>query len=86
MERKHMGMTPELRKYYEDRFSMFASQGWSDFLADVQVMLDSTNTLDGVTPDNVKFKQGEVSIMRWILAQKQMFETSYEELNSANNP
>ncbi|MFZ1322594.1 MAG: hypothetical protein WAT71_13640 [Ignavibacteria bacterium] len=49
-------------------------------------MLDSTNTLDGVTPDNVKFKQGEVSIMRWILAQKQMFETSYEELNSANNP
>ena len=78
-------MTPELRKYYEDRFSMFASQGWSDFLTDVQLMLDSTNTLDGVTPDNVKFKQGEVSIMRWMLSLQKITEESYKELTNADD-
>lgn len=73
-------MTPELQKYYEDRLSMCASDAWKDLMQDVETMLASTNTLDGVTPDNMRFKQGEVSMMRWMLALKEISEQAYDQL------
>ena len=73
-------MTPELQKYYEERISMCSSEAWNDLMEDVQTMLDATNKLDGVTTENLQFKQGEVSIMRWMLALKDVSEQTYEEL------
>lgn len=80
MERKHMGMTPELQRYYEDRLSMCSSDAWKELMKDVQVMLDATNTLSGVTVDNLNFKQGEVSMMRWMLSIASASEDSYDRL------
>jgi len=73
-------MTPELQKYYEERISMCSSDAWKDLMEDVQTMLSATNVLDGVTPETLQYKQGEVSIMRWILALKDVSEQTYEEL------
>lgn len=78
-------MDLELEKYYLKRFDMFAHPAWKDLIEDVQTMLDSTNTLSGVTPDNVGFKQGEVSIMRWILTLQKTTEESYKELTNADD-
>lgn len=64
---------------------MFSTDAWKDLVEDVREMLASTNTLDGATPENVGFKQGEVSIMRWLLSLPEMTETAYEELTSAND-
>ena len=77
-----MGMTPELQKYYEERLSMMGSQGWTDLMDDVQEMLKATDTLSGVTPENVKFKQGEISIMKWLLTLKDNSIKAYEELQN----
>jgi len=73
-------MTPKLQRYYEERLSMCSSEAWKDLMDDVQTMLDATNKLDGVTTENLQFKQGEVSIMRWMLALKDVSEQTYEEL------
>lgn len=78
-------MNIELQKYYESRFEMFAHPAWKDLMEDVQAMLAATNTLDGVTPENVEFKKGEVSIMRWMLALQQSTEDAYKELNDAHD-
>ena len=78
-------MDIELQKYYESRFDMFTHPAWKELVEDVQTMMDATNTLSGVTPDNVGFKQGEVSIMRWILTLQKSTEESYKELNDAND-
>ena len=75
-----MGMTPELQRYYEDRLSMCSSDAWKELMKDVQVMLDATNTLSGVTVDNLNFKQGEVSMMRWMLSIASASEDSYDRL------
>ena len=75
-------MTPELRKYYEARFEMFSSQGWKDLIKDVEEMIKSTNTLSGVTVDNLRFKQGELSVMQWLLSIENMSETAYQQLES----
>ena len=73
-------MKPELRKYYEDRFEMFSSHGWKDLITDVKEMVKSTNTLSGVTVDNLKFKQGELSVMQWLLSIENISETAYQQL------
>lgn len=75
-------MTPELQKYYENRLSMCSSDAWKDLMEDVQTMLDATNRLDGVTPETLQYKQGEVSIMRWMLALKEVSEQAFEQLKS----
>ena len=83
LERNIMDL--ELQKYYESRFDMFAHPAWKDLMEDVAGMISSTNTLSGVTPENVGFKQGEVSIMRWILTLQKTTEESYKELTNADD-
>lgn len=78
-------MDKELEKYYLKRFEMFSHTAWKDLIEDVQNMMDATNTLSGVTPENVGFKQGEVSIMRWILTLQKTTEESYKELTNADD-
>lgn len=78
-------MNKELQTYYENRFMMFSTQGWKDMKADVERMIEATNSLSGVTVDNLQFKQGELSIMRWLLAQEEIFNQAYKELTDENN-
>ena len=73
-------MTPELARYYENRLDMTSTEAWKDLIQDIEAMLESTNKLDGVTEDNLKFKQGEISIMRWLLNLRDISETAYDEL------
>lgn len=74
-------MTPELVIYYESRLAMFQSDGWKDFVIDVRAMVDSTDRLDGVTTETLAFKQGELSIMNWILRLQETSKTAYADLS-----
>jgi hypothetical protein len=74
-------MNRELQDYYENRFSMMATQGWRDLLEDIDLMLSSTDTVKGVeTVEQLHFRKGEVSIMTWIKNLKQSSEEVYEQL------
>lgn len=77
-------MTPELQRYYEARLHMMGSEGWKDFMEDVQNMLNATNRLDGVTKETIDYKQGECSLLRWLLALKEVSEQAYEQLKEEN--
>jgi len=74
-------MNRELQDYYENRFSMTATQGWRDLLEDIDLMLSSTDTVKGVeTVEQLHFRKGEVSIMTWLKNLKQSIEEVYEQL------
>ncbi len=74
-------MNRELQDYYENRFSMTATQGWRDLLEDIDLMLSSTDTVKGVeTVEQLHFRKGEVPIMTWIKNLKQSSEEVYEQL------
>jgi hypothetical protein len=75
-------MDLNLQRYYEARLDMMSSTAWKELMEDVQVMLNATNTLSGATPENLGFKQGEVSIMRWLLALRDTSDKAYQELQS----
>lgn len=76
-------MTPELQKYYEERFAMMATPGWADLLEDIDKIistLQDISTIDG--EKDLQFKKGELSILTWLKNLKQVSEQAYEDLNA----
>lgn len=78
-------MNPVLQKYYEDRFSMMASQGWTDLIEDIDEMVNSLNNISAVEDEkSLQFKKGELSILLWLKNLRQVSSDAYEELNAPN--
>ena len=78
-------MTPELQRYYEDRFGMMGSQGWKDLMEDIDKMVESLNNISTIPDEkSLQFKKGELSILTWLKTLKQVSERAYEELNEKN--
>ena len=78
-------MNDELRKYYEARFEMFASKGWRDLIADVEEMRRSTDTVSGI--DDLRklgIRQGEISIMDWLISLERLSKEVYKEIVDEN--
>ena len=79
-------MTPELQKYYEDRFSMMATEGWTDLMVDVDVMAAALNNISAVDSEKqLQFKKGELSILTWLKTLREASSRSYEDLQSETN-
>lgn len=75
-------MTPELQKYYEDRFSMMATEGWKDLVEDIDNMIYALNNISLIETDSqLQFKRGELSILTWLKNLKQISERAYEDLS-----
>ena len=78
-------MTPELEKYYTNRFDMMSTEGWKDLCIDIDNMIESLNNIS-VIPDEktLQFRKGELSILTWLKTLKEVSERAYEELNEKN--
>jgi hypothetical protein len=76
-------LTPELQKYYEEQFSMFATAGWKDLLEDLKVLEDSVNTLSTVDNEQTLFfRKGQLDILELLFQRKAMCEKAYEDLQN----
>lgn len=76
-------MTPELKEYYENRFTTMTTKGWLDFIQDTQEIFDSYNKLSNISsPDELWFKKGQLDILQWVLSLKTASEQTYEELSN----
>jgi hypothetical protein len=78
-------MTPELQKYYESRFAMMGSDGWKDLMEDIDTMILSLNNISVIEGEkDLKFKQGELSILNWLKTLQEVSKRAYEELDEKN--
>lgn len=78
-------MNPELQKYYEERFSMMATKGWSDLLEDIDNMIEPLNNISTIDDEkSLQFRKGELSILTWLKNLKEVSERAYEDLNEKN--
>lgn len=79
-------MTPELQRYYESRFDMFAHEGWIDLMEDVDNMLSSLNNISTITDEkHLQFRKGELSILTWLKTLKKVSEDAYEDLKNESD-
>jgi len=75
----------ELQKYYEDRFSMMATQGWADLAEDVKKIFDAVNNLTPVQNEvELFFRKGQLDILQWILTLRESSSTAYEQLQNSS--
>ena len=78
-------MSPDLQKYYENRFSTMATEGWKDLMDDIDNMINSLNNISTIPDEkSLQFKKGELSILTWLKTLKQVSTQAYEELNEKN--
>lgn len=76
-------MTPEIQKYYEERFSMMSTEGWKNFIEDI---VELKKAYDGITRVNsiesLYFRQGQLDILNFVITLKDISEAAYEGLKN----
>ena len=77
-------MDKELEDYYINREMLFAAQGWQDLMKDIQNMKESTDKISGVLVEDLRFKQGELSIINWLLSLQDISTRAYQDLQNAD--
>lgn len=79
-------MNQELAKYYEERFAMFASQGWKDLIDDIQGRIDSISSIKGVKDvEMLRLRQGELETLEWLKSLPGISNDVYEQLKDDKN-
>lgn len=75
-------MSPELQKYYEARFDMMASQGWKDFIEDIQNIVTSYDKVERIKAvEDLYFTKGQLDILNWIINLQETSSEAYKELS-----
>ena len=78
-------MSPELEKYYSERFSMMSTQGWADLMEDVDKIIEPLNNISTIVDEKaLQFRKGELSILIWLKNLKQVSERAFEDLDEKN--
>jgi hypothetical protein len=74
-------MAPDLQKFYDDAFSMMATQGWQDLMEDIGKVKNSYDKLSSVTETHsLDFRRGQIDILNWLYGLKGSYEQTYKEL------
>lgn len=76
-------MDRELQTYYEERFGMMGSQGWTQFLEDIQAIKDTISIEGLASAEQLWFAKGQLDIINWVLNLKTASEKAYEDLTNA---
>lgn len=74
-------MAPELQTYYEETFSMMATEGWKLLMEDLLQLKNTVNELSTVSDAQILFhRQGQLDILNLLLNRKEACAQAYEEL------
>lgn len=77
-------MDKALQEYYEARFDMMSTQGWKDFIEDVEKIVEAYDkVLDIRDAEELWKRKGQLDILNWVLNLKRESEAAWEELNGS---
>ena len=74
-------MEQSLQKYYEDTFSMMATDGWKALMEDFEKLKQELENIRTVKDaQSLSYRQGQLDILDLILNRKKTCEEIYEQL------
>jgi hypothetical protein len=77
-------MDKALQEYYEARFDMMSTQGWKDFIEDVEKIVEVYDRISEIKDTEDLWKRkGQLDILNWVLNLKRESEVAWEELNGS---
>ena len=75
-------MDNSLQKQYEDYFDLFSRPGWVLLMEDIDMMLEGIDSIDSInTIEDLKFTQGQMTILKRIRNLQVTMEAAYEDIN-----
>ena len=78
-------MDEALQKYYEDRFTMFTTQGWKDLVVDIEKIKASIKIEDIQDEKTLFARRGELRIMNWLINLKAVSEQTHKDLENEDS-
>lgn len=79
-------MDAKLQSYYENRFSMMATEGWKDLIEDAEQMFKALNNVLPIQNESeLQLKRGQLDILQWLLNLKDSSAQTYEQLMSGDS-
>ena len=76
----------KLQSYYENRFSLMATDGWQDLMEDAENMFKALNNVLPIQNETeLQLKRGQLDILNWILTLKESSTQSFEQLMSGDS-
>lgn len=79
-------MAPDLQKYYEDTFSMMATEGWQSLIEDFkEIEKNLVNVRTVKDEQSLNYRLGQLDMLDLILKRKDTCEKVYEELLNEDN-
>jgi len=74
-------MDKELQRYYEETFSMMATEGWAYLIEDLKKLEDDLDNVRTVKDEqSLNYRLGQLDILDLILNRKKTCEEVYEQL------
>ena len=74
-------MDKELQTYYENTFSMMATEGWKALMEDLEKLKQELENIRTVKDaQTLSYRQGQLDILDLILNRKKTCEEIYEQL------
>ena len=74
-------MDKELQRYYEETFSMMATDGWAYLIEDLKKLGDDLDNVRTVKDEqSLNYRLGQLDILDLILNRKKTCEEVYEQL------
>ena len=67
---------------YEDRFTMFTTQGWKDLVVDIEKIKASIKIEDIQDEKTLFARKGELRIMNWLINLKDVSEQAHQDLKN----
>lgn len=76
-------MDNSLQKQYEDYFDLFSRPGWTLLMEDIDLMIEGIDSVDSInTLEDLKFIQGQMTILKRIRNLSTTMEAAYEDLQN----
>jgi hypothetical protein len=76
-------VTDELRNWYEEQFTLFNTQGYKDLIEQMKDMQKNYENLRNLpSDDTLKFRQGQLDILDWIVGWQESVEQNFKELQN----
>ena len=73
-------MTQDEERYFEAYFDLFSSQGWKQFIEDMDGLDDTINDLASINDaDNFFLRKGQLQIVRRILGFESAIKNAYQD-------
>lgn len=82
-------LEPEVQKYYNTYFDLFMTDGWKQFMTDIQSAIDTHSILALQDAKDLHLKQGQLQVfyrlLNWEDSIKNAYESVLEESQGESN-